>query len=62
MTQSDDTLSVTVHDNGNGYEPGNTTVGMGTANIASRVNYLKGDLSIHSVIGEGTTTQIDIPL
>jgi hypothetical protein len=35
---------------------------MGTENIASRVNYLKGDLGIHTVLEEGTTTQIDIPL
>ncbi|HLF63438.1 MAG TPA: sensor histidine kinase, partial [Saprospiraceae bacterium] len=62
MTQTQDTLSVIVQDNGKGYEPGNTPMGMGTENIASRVNYLKGDLSIHSVIGEGTTSQIDIPV
>jgi signal transduction histidine kinase len=62
MAQSQDTLSVIVQDNGKGYEPGTTPMGMGTENISSRVNYLKGDLSIHSVKGEGTTTQIDVPL
>lgn len=62
LTQTHDALSVVVQDNGKGYQPGTTPMGMGTENISSRVNYLKGDLSIHSVIGEGTTTQIDIPV
>jgi signal transduction histidine kinase len=62
LSQTQNTLSVVVQDNGKGYEPGTAQMGMGTENISSRVNYLKGDLSIHSVIGEGTTTQIDIPV
>ncbi len=62
LSQKEDTLSIVVEDDGKGYEPGAAKVGMGAENIASRVNYLKGDLSIHSVIGEGTTTQIDVPL
>jgi signal transduction histidine kinase len=63
LTQSEDTFSLSVQDDGKGYEPGSTArMGMGTENIASRVNYLKGDLGIHTVLEEGTTTQIDIPL
>lgn len=62
VAQNNGALNLTVQDNGCGYEPGNVTEGMGTQNIASRVNYLKGDLSIHSVLGEGTTTQIAIPV
>jgi signal transduction histidine kinase len=62
LIQSGDRLTITVQDNGKGYEPSETPKGMGTENIASRVNYLKGDLSIHSVIGEGTSTQIEVPL
>lgn len=62
LSQSDNALSVIVEDDGRGYEPGTIKSGMGAENVASRVNYLKGDISIHSVLGEGTTTQIDIPL
>jgi len=63
LVQTDEKFTVTVEDDGKGYEPGSTSrMGMGTENIASRVNYLKGGLSIHSVIGEGTSTHIDIPL
>jgi signal transduction histidine kinase len=63
LTQSEDTFSLSVQDDGKGYEPGSTArMGMGTENIASRVNYLKADLGIHTVLEEGTTTQIDIPL
>ena len=62
MTQKEDMLNIVVQDNGKGYEPGETKKGMGTENIASRINYLKGDISIHSVLGEGTTTQIEIPI
>lgn len=62
LSQSNNLLNIVVQDNGKGYEPGAIKMGMGTENIASRVNYLKGDLSIHSVIGEGTTTQIEIPI
>lgn len=34
---------------------------MGTENVAARVNFLKGEISIHSEIGVGTTTTITIP-
>ena len=55
-------LIVMVEDDGVGYDIEQVKKGMGTENINSRVNYLKGDLSVHSVIGKGTSTMINIPL
>ncbi|MDX1407024.1 MAG: sensor histidine kinase, partial [Saprospiraceae bacterium] len=62
LIQKDDELMVMVEDDGIGYDSSAVKQGMGTENIASRVNFLKGDLSIHSVIGEGTSTLVNIPL
>jgi signal transduction histidine kinase len=55
-------MIVMVEDDGIGFDSQEIDKGMGTENIASRVNYLKGDLSVHSVKGTGTTTMINIPL
>lgn len=62
LIEKDDELMVIVEDDGIGYDQNAVKQGMGTENISSRVNFLKGDLSIHSVIGEGTSTLINIPL
>ena len=55
-------LILSIRDDGVGFDSQEVNKGMGTENIASRVNYLKGDLSVHSVKGTGTTTMINIPL
>ena len=34
---------------------------MGTENLAARVNFLRGEISVHSDPGVGTTTSITIP-
>ena len=34
--------------------------GMGLENIRSRINYLKGQISVHSKEGEGTSTLIRV--
>lgn len=62
LTEEDDQLSVLVEDDGKGYDVENVKKGMGTGNIASRVNYLKGDLSLHSMKDQGTSTLITIPI
>ena len=50
-----------VEDDGVGYEPTEVRKGMGTENVAARVNFLKGEISVHSEKGVGTTTTITIP-
>jgi signal transduction histidine kinase len=62
LIQKDNEIILMVEDDGIGYDEPSVTKGMGTENIASRVNFLKGDISIHSVKGTGTTTLINIPL
>ena len=62
MIQKDDELIVMVEDDGTGYDVDAVEKGMGTGNIASRVKYIKGELSIDSEIGKGTTTMITIPI
>lgn len=64
LTQTDHHLSITVEDNGKGFDSnllGNTK-GIGWSNIQSRVDYLKGHLDIHSKSGEGTSVLIEITL
>ncbi len=62
LIRKDNEMIVMVEDDGVGFDSQEIKKGMGTENIASRVNYLKGDLSVHSVKGTGTTTMINIPL
>lgn len=62
LDQKEDELMITVEDDGSGYSPDAVDKGMGTGNIASRVNFLKGDLNIHSVTNEGTSILITVPL
>lgn len=62
LIQKDNEMILMVEDDGIGFDSHEVDKGMGTENIASRVNYLKGDLSVHSVKGTGTTTMINIPL
>jgi len=58
----EDKMVITVEDDGRGfnYIPGLST-GMGIKNIEYRVRYLKGNLTIESQPGQGTTTVIEIP-
>lgn len=62
LIEKDNEIIVMVEDDGNGYDVELVAKGMGTGNIASRVKYLKGELSIDSELGKGTTTMITIPL
>ena len=62
LVQKDNELIVMVEDDGSGYDPEIAKPGMGTENINSRVSFLKGELSIQSKPGDGTTTLVTIPL
>lgn len=55
-------ITATVDDNGCGFEPEQVeTSSLGLKNIRSRIEYLKGDLKISSVPGQGTQVLITIP-
>lgn len=62
LSRQENDLAIMVEDDGIGYNIEHVKKGMGTENIASRVNFLRGDLSVQSVKGQGTSTMINIPL
>ncbi len=61
LIRNEEDLEIMVEDDGLGYDPKEIKKGMGTENVAARVNFLKGEISIHSETGVGTTTTITIP-
>lgn len=61
LIRNEEDLEVMVEDDGQGYDPAEVKKGMGTENVSARVNFLKGEISVYSVIGTGTTITITIP-
>jgi two-component system NarL family sensor kinase len=64
LTIEDDEVSVTIEDNGKGFNSTNydKLEGIGLKNIITRVEYLKGTVDISSLPGKGTLVAILIPL
>ncbi len=64
LSQSEDTLSVTVEDDGVGFNVTQVRAGggIGLKSIESRVKYLNGSLDLDARTGEGTTVNLEIPL
>ncbi len=61
INREDEELVIQFEDDGQGYDPNNLKrKGMGLENIKSRINYLKGQISVHSKEGEGTSTLIHV--
>ncbi len=62
ITKSNEQLSVTVEDDGKGFDTNilKTNKGIGWINIQNRVEFLKGKLDIRSKAGEGTSVQIEL--
>lgn len=65
----DNRLKLTVFDNGTGFDTqkvsessGETCYGFGLSMMKERVTLLGGTIQINSVIGEGTTVSVEIPL
>ena len=61
VMRNDNNLSITVEDNGKGFDMTQSDLlkGTGLNNIQSRVDYLKGQLDIQSTPGKGTSVHID---
>jgi two-component system NarL family sensor kinase len=59
VMRQDDHLTITVEDNGKGFDKEAVLQGAGLKNIRSRVEYLKGHADIQSVPGKGTSIYID---
>lgn len=66
LTFHDDEVVVDIHDDGVGFDPDATVSvgvrGRGLRGIAERARELGGDSSVESVIGEGTTVSVQLPL
>jgi signal transduction histidine kinase len=57
-----DSIQLTISDNGNGFDAKSKKKGIGLQNMVSRTNECKGKLDVDSTKGLGTTIQILIPL
>ncbi len=55
-------MTITVEDDGKGFDAETVKKGMGLENIRSRVNYLKGEFNIESSDNQGTLFLVQIPL
>ena len=64
LIKNDDQLSIFVEDDGKGFDVRKALAkgGLGLQNIDSRVQFLQGVIEWDSVIGEGTTVSITIPV
>ncbi|GAA4849352.1 AAA family ATPase [Algivirga pacifica] len=62
LMRYDDSLNISIEDDGIGFDLSHKPTGIGLENIASRVDYLKGSYQIDSRPGYGTSVMIDIPL
>jgi len=63
LIKDKDGISVTIEDNGRGFDTSNTMnfEGIGLKNIISRIEYLKGNIEFDSAPGKGTLVAIHIP-
>jgi signal transduction histidine kinase len=59
VMRHNDNLTITIEDNGKGFNKDSVLQGLGLKNVRSRVEYLKGQLDIKSEPGEGTSIHID---
>lgn len=57
-----DHLELTLSDNGLGFDPEAGTDGIGLKNIQQRIRSLKGVVAITSIVNEGTTIKINLPI
>ena len=62
VTRAEATISVTVEDDGKGFDPAilDRAQGIGWSNIRNRVEFLKGKLDIRSAPDKGTSVHIEI--
>ncbi len=62
ITRTEGQLALLVEDDGVGYDPDTVRKGMGTDNIANRIQFLRGELNIQTAPGKGVSTLVTIPL
>jgi signal transduction histidine kinase len=62
VVEDDGHLSLSVRDDGSGFDPHAATQGFGLAGMRERVELLGGELSLISAPGEGTTMSATLPV
>lgn len=62
LARHDDMLEITIEDDGIGFDPAQSSGGLGIQSIKARVSFLDGTLSISSEKGQGTSFLIYVPL
>jgi signal transduction histidine kinase len=62
ITRTEGQLALLVEDDGIGFDPLTVRKGMGTDNIANRIQFLRGELNVQTAPGKGTSTLVTIPL
>jgi signal transduction histidine kinase len=62
LAQENGALSFTVHDDGDGFDPGATGYGTGLHGMADRLDAIGGSLSVASEPGAGTTVSGRVPV
>lgn len=62
LARHDDTLEITIEDDGVGFDPKESAGGLGIQSIKARVSFLNGTLSINSEKGQGSSFLIYVPL
>jgi signal transduction histidine kinase len=62
IAQNTDGVFLTVQDDGCGFDQNTQAKGMGLKNINARVAACNGNVSIHSVMGEGTEISVKFPV
>jgi signal transduction histidine kinase len=61
LRRVDDTVLVTIEDNGVGFEPGHARRGLGLIGIRERVSHLQGTVHVDAAPGHGTRLTIRLP-
>ena len=62
LRRADSSAELEIDDDGRGFDPASPSAGMGMANLRDRVASLGGELSVASVVGDGTTIRAALPL
>lgn len=62
FVRHENNLSLTIEDDGKGFDPKKSVAGIGLSNIRKRVDYFKGHLEIDSKPGGPTTISIEVPV
>ncbi len=62
MHKKGNEMTISVEDDGKGFNESTIKKGMGLENIKSRVNYLKGELTMDSSQEQGTAILVHLPI